>query len=351
MKLFGGRAKREPSEEGAAPRRRPKRRTVIILSVLLLVAGLGTYGVLAARNAIQPPPIIPASPRTASQAERPGGGGEPEPEPVEGTSPDLVWEGRREGVYTFILAGTEDDYNTDTLMVASLDTVNSKLDVLSIPRDTQVAPRGRVRKINAAWGVGGADELREELKALIGFAPDVYVVINLEGFVELVDNVIGGVEFDVPMKMDDSEAGIHLEAGSQTLNGQQAVQLVRFRHGYKMQDIQRIEMQHEFLFTVFRQTLKLKNVLKIPELASIAQEYMDTDLALGNLIWLGLELLNLQEGDIRFHTLPVDLGKTFGKTDYVLVRKNEALALLNESVNPYLEPLTAEDITVSRVYD
>jgi LCP family protein required for cell wall assembly len=288
--------------------------------------------------------------------------------PSDSAGEPVTPEGRREGVYTIILAGTDmDDYHTDVLMVAALDTKNKKLDVLSIPRDTQVAVKRANKKINAAWGVGmnarkgeknervaGAiEQLRAELKTVIGFVPDAYAVVDLRGFVKLVD-AMGGVEFDVPQDMRYSDPtqdlSINLKKGLQVLDGDKAIQLVRFRR-YREGDLKRVEVQQAFLTEVFKQLLSVKHIFKLSEFAAIAQENLRTDLSVGQMIWFGQELMKLEEGSITFHTLPGDPYAYYRGVNYVLIDRDAALKLVNEVINPFIKQITEENVNISHLRD
>ena len=58
-----------------------------------------------------------------------------------------------------------------------------------------------------------------------------YVEIDFDGFKAAVD-ALGGIDVDVPVTIDDDDAGGYVEAGQQTLNGDQALILCRSRHTY-----------------------------------------------------------------------------------------------------------------------
>lgn len=89
-----------------------------------------------------------------------------------------------------------DSYRTDSIMLARIDPVSKKVTLVSLHRDTMVdMGEYGVNKLNAA-------------------------------------HVFGGIEVDVPMTIDDEDAGGHLDAGLQTLNGDQALILCRARHAY-----------------------------------------------------------------------------------------------------------------------
>ncbi|MDR1158555.1 MAG: LCP family protein [Oscillospiraceae bacterium] len=358
-------AKKTPKEKTAG--KRPFR--PIFLGLLCIgVICLGWAGYLHLTNSvIAPPDTRPDGPHIADQdplddgVTAPVSDGAVTPRPV-------TPAGRREGVYTIILAGTDmGDYHTDTLMVAALDTKNKKLDVLSIPRDTQVAVKRANKKINAAWGVGmnarkgdksertvgAVEQLRAELKTVIGFVPDAYAVVDLNGFKKLVD-AMDGVEFDVPQNMRYSDPSqnlnINLKKGLQRLDGDKAIQLVRFRR-YREGDLKRVEVQQAFLTAVFKQLLSVKHIFKLPEFAAIAQENLRTDLSVGQMIWFGQELMKLEDGSIAFHTLPGDPGAYYRDVNYVLIYRDEALKLINETVNPFTKQITKENVNINHLRD
>ncbi len=113
---------------------------------------------------------------------------------------------KKEGLYNILIVGTDGDGGrTDTIMIASLDTTTHSVALMSIPRDTYINANYSVPKINSAYGAGGMGEsgiaaLENQLAKMLGFEVDGYVMVDLDGFVEIVD-LIGGVEFDVPMNM------------------------------------------------------------------------------------------------------------------------------------------------------
>ncbi|MFQ9801208.1 MAG: LCP family protein [Clostridia bacterium] len=110
---------------------------------------------------------------------------------------------------------------------------------------------------------------------------DFYVSVNFEGFRQVVD-AIGGVEFDVPKTIttwnDDYQRNVTVEAGPQVLDGEQAEAVVRHRKTYSEADLQRVQVQQEFMKAAAKQLLQGKNILKIPELIRICYKYVNTDL-------------------------------------------------------------------------
>ncbi len=260
---------------------------------------------------------------------------------------------RKDGFYTVLVCGTDDgNGGSDTIMLAAVDTENKTVNVVSFPRDTLVNEDWTVKKINSAYNRSGIDGVKEQVEK-IGFPVDFYVTVDLKAFIQLVD-AIGGVDFEVPINMnyDDPMQNLHIHytAGMQHLSGQQAMEVVRFRHnnnggGYPMQDLGRIETQQAFLKTVANKMFSLSSVIKIPEFARIFFDNVKSDLKLGEMIWFGNQLLEIGTDNISFSTLPGAPADVYGGSYYVL-DPEACLALLNTSFNPYNEALTMADMNI-----
>ena len=184
---------------------------------------------------------------------------------------------------------------TDTIMVASYNPKKQTASLLSIPRDTFIGRNentaGGFDKINAVYQLG-EEKILAAVNRLTGLDIKYYVVVDTQALIKLVDE-IGGVEFNVPIDMDYDDSSqdlhIHLKAGLQKLNGEQAENLVRFRHNnngtsypkeYGDNDTGRMRTQREFLNQLVKQTVKIENIVKIREILDIAYKYIDTNIAL-----------------------------------------------------------------------
>ena len=186
---------------------------------------------------------------------------------------------------------------TDTIIVASYNPNTQKATLLSIPRDTYTGKNPSKAtpsdKINALYSyTKGPEATLKLINEITGLNIDHYAVIKTEALIKLVD-AIGGVDFNVPIDMDyDDETQdlhIHLKAGQQHLNSDQAEQLVRFRHNndltsypeeYGDNDTGRMRTQREFIMQVLKQTLKPENIFKIGEILDIANQYVITNIDL-----------------------------------------------------------------------
>ena len=209
---------------------------------------------------------------------------------------------------------------TDTIIVASYNPKTQKATLLSVPRDTYIGKNknkaNTYDKINALYQKSPEKTL-EAINELTGLNIKYYVVINNNALVELVDK-IGGVEFDVPIKMKYTDTSqklyINLEKGFQRLNGDQAEQLVRFRKNdngtsypseYGDNDTGRMKTQREFLKAVAKQTLQVKNVTKIKSLMDIFKRNVTTNITDWNTVSAYIPYaIEFDTENIRTETIP-----------------------------------------------
>lgn len=334
---------------------------VVVSFIAVLLILFAVYKSWAKLPEVPPLPTLPAFEESAT------------PDPVTGVVPSYepIVSDRKENFYTFLVVGkdTGGGGNTDTMMLAAYDIPNQKLSVMSLPRDTMVDPRhpDRNHKLNAVWNLGlyyadkgskkqGQDYLKEAVGDLTGIYPDFYVAVNWEAFGRLVD-AIGGVEFEVPfdMKYKDPTQNLVIDqpAGRRRLSGDDAMQVVRWRHNnsgsvqYADADLGRIRTQQNLMKEIVRQCLQIKNVTKINEFAEIFTEEVETDLTVGNLVAFAERAIlgGLTMDNVTFCTLPVS-GVSVKGESYVQVKPEEMLALLNESFNPYKNDLEFANLNV-----
>ncbi|MFN6482884.1 MULTISPECIES: LCP family protein [unclassified Nostoc] len=179
---------------------------------------------------------------------------------------------------------------SDVMLLVKFDPETKKINMLSIPRDTRTEIEGHgVKKINAANVDGGPALTAKTVSNLLGGAGiDRYVRINVLGVAKLID-ALGGVTVYVPKDMkyqDDSQhLYINLKAGKQHLNGDQALQLLRFRHD-ELGDIGRIQRQQMVIRALMDQTLNPATVAQLPKVLDVVKDHIDTNLTVEELVAL-----------------------------------------------------------------
>ncbi|MDI6711180.1 MAG: LCP family protein [Bacillota bacterium] len=180
---------------------------------------------------------------------------------------------------------------SDTIMFISAEPRQHRVSILSIPRDTRVEIPGHGwDKINAATALGGAELAQKTVSGFLDVPIDYYVLTNFEGFKKLVD-ILGGVTLDVEQDMQHREGDgyvIDLKKGVQRLDGEKALQYVRYR-GYAMGDITRAEKQQKFLKALAQELVQSRNITKLPKLVPQLRECVETNMSVREMArWAGV---------------------------------------------------------------
>jgi len=238
---------------------------------------------------------------------------------------------------------------TDTIIVATYNPKNQTASLLSIPRDTFVGKNPLTGsgsdKINVLYQKGPEKTL-EKVNQLTGLDLEYYMVIDNQALIELVD-VIGGVEFEVPINMnyDDptQDLHIHLNKGMQEINGEKAEQLLRFRKNndnttypaeYGGDDYGRMRTQREFMIETAKQTIQAKNILKVKDIIDIVYEYVETNISIATIKDYVPYAVNIDINAIQSAVLP---GGSYGPTTtpaypywFFIADKKETAELIDE---------------------
>ena len=197
---------------------------------------------------------------------------------------------------------------SDAISVVHINPNESKVRVLSIPRDTRVSVEGiGITKINHAYAHGGISLLTDTVMEFLSIPIDGYVVVNTQGIRELID-IIGGVEVDIKKKMkyDDYAANLHInfDEGVQHLDGERLLHYIRFRKDSKG-DIGRIERQQEVVKKLFHQIFRLKTLVVSPQLVSTFLKTVKTNVPFPKLNnYLGMLISADDQLNIRSFTVP-----------------------------------------------
>ena len=178
---------------------------------------------------------------------------------------------------------------SDTMLMLRFDPSSERVAVMSIPRDTRTNVDGVITKINEANREGGPALSAEAVSELMGgVGIDRYMRINVQGVEKLID-ALGGVEVNVPKDMkyqDDSQhLYINLKAGEQRLDGDKALQFLRFRYDDNG-DIGRVQRQQMLMRALVEQALNPTTIARLPKILSVIQSHVDTNLSVEELVAL-----------------------------------------------------------------
>ena len=197
---------------------------------------------------------------------------------------------------------------TDTIFLLRFDPQTKRVVLLSVPRDTKTLVEGKGEtKINEANDFGGAASSAKATSNLLGGVPiDRYVRVNVQGIEKLLD-ARGGVTLYVPKNMryqDDSQKlYIDLKQGKQHLNGNQALQFLRFRYD-EDGDIGRVQRQQMMIRALIEQTLNPITLARVPQIVSVIQENIDTNLSVEEFVALGGFGVQIDRSKVEMLLLP-----------------------------------------------
>lgn len=197
---------------------------------------------------------------------------------------------------------------SDVIMVVSIDPQLKEAGILSIPRDTRVyIPEVEdYEKIAHAHAYGGPALAVKTVEQFLKVPIHYYVRVDFEAFKKAVD-VLGGVDVYVPQDMDYDDPYqnlyIHIKKGNQHLNGEQALQFVRYRQ-YDGGDIDRIKAQEEFLKAVIKKASSLSSVLKVPDLIRELSPYIKTDLTTQEMLNLAAVAAGIKPASVQMGIIP-----------------------------------------------
>jgi LCP family protein required for cell wall assembly len=305
----------------AGPVRRPRRMEAGVLAVLLLVVvavhaeaayyawSFYTFDVDVSNNVLadSKPTETPSATATPSPTPtplpwQPGSSFE-----AATPAPDPTVEPPASHHITMMLAGLDwlpgrRGGQYDALMLVSLDTDTNKVVMVSFPRDTAYfdyywgGRTGVNTKINNFANLVERNQIHapappagmpmskykfvvlgNELGYLAGIKVDYYAVIDMQGFINLVD-VAGGVCFTVPKAVVDPSQHTSIGAGYQCMSGTTALKYARSRHGSN--DYQRANRQQLVIAALARKIASTSGIARLPRLLSLGSKIIQTNFPL-----------------------------------------------------------------------
>ena len=138
---------------------------------------------------------------------------------------------------------------------------------VSLPRDAiidrpdctlrggEVVPGAETVMFNTAFSEGGAQCAVQTVEALTGIFIDHFLVLDFNGFKDMVD-AVNGVEVCIPKEVNDPEHNIFFDSGTQVLTGQDALNYVRERYVLSVTgDIGRMKRQQAFIASMINRVM------------------------------------------------------------------------------------------------
>ncbi|WP_149547656.1 LCP family protein [Streptomyces marokkonensis] len=254
------------------------------------------------------------------------------------------------------LGGGADDGSarSDTAMIVHVHEGHKKASVVSLPRDTLIDrpacedteggthPAANGVMFNSAYSTGGAACAVKTVESITDLRMDHYLEIDFTGFQKLIDE-LGGVEVTTTEDIEDPDSHLDLPAGTHRLDGEQALGLVRTRHGVgDGSDLGRIQLQQAFVRALVRQVKEVgvfTSPKKLYSLADSATKAVTTDSGLGSvnsLMSFASGLKGIGPGNMHMITMPVQYDPANGNRVLPLKDKSRLVwdALRNDEPIP-----------------
>ncbi len=227
----------------------------------------------------------------------------------------------REGESNDLESEGATDERSDTTILIHVSADRKDAYGVSLPRDAvidrpdcrvkgETVPGEQAAMFNTAFTVGGAQCTIQTVEELTGIYIDHFVTVDFNGFKDMVD-AVGGVEVCIPKDVDDDEVDIHLDAGTQELTGQDALNYVRERHVLSLTgDIGRMKRQQAFIASMVNKVMSAGTLSRPDQVYSFLDAATDSiavdeDLdSLGALFDLVTQFKDTGLARIKFVTVP-----------------------------------------------
>lgn len=267
-----------------------------------------------------------------------------------------------EGQFTVLFLGFDSRENGsgglhDVSYLMQFGLAPAGLTILQIPRDTYMPGYAEhspcpTHKFNSIYTCGdpalsGIQRVVNACEESFGVPVDAYVTTDCDAVAQIVD-LLGGVPADIPYRIA-FEPGRVIEPGPQTLTGEQAEWLLRYRKGYAMGDIGRIEAQRIFMAALLE---KLKTLPRLRLLAVgenvLTQGLASTDLDIRDLARLADLAETITPENTEIFLLPGESAELDGQSLWS-VHKQAALDLINAKLRTRQRPLLPAESTLTEL--
>ncbi|PLS36899.1 hypothetical protein CYV26_01500 [Carnobacterium maltaromaticum] len=239
----------------------------------------------------------------------------------------------------------EDAGRSDSILVATVNTIEDSVKLVSIPRDTVVTIPGYGKdKVNAAFAYGGINLAVETVENYLNIPINFYTKINMEGMVDLVD-AVGGINVDNKYAFELD--GVELDVGNFDLNGNQALQYARMRKQDPAGDFGRQERQKEVISKIVKNALSINSLTNFNKIFNAVGKNVETNFT-GSELWElaknyastanNIANLTLEGPDGFLYYIP-----SYGQDVYVWQPSSESLQEVSNQLRKHLG-LTAESI-------
>ncbi|MGW9557386.1 LCP family protein [Nocardiopsis sp. NPDC055551] len=217
--------------------------------------------------------------------------------------------------------GEAEGERPDTMLIASVNVDNGAATLVNLPRDLMVDLPGceavegyegmdpQQGMINSVMTLGGVGCQWKAVEQVTGVHLDHFLMMDFTGFKDMVD-ALGGVQMCIPEAVDDPKAHLRLDAGLQTLDGEDSLGFVRSRYAQgDGSDLSRIDRQQEFMGAMLREVLSsdvMTNPVTITNFLRAVTDSISTDddLTVDIMTDLAISMREVDLNRVQFVTVP-----------------------------------------------
>ena len=209
-------------------------------------------------------------------------------DPKPGVNPGVMDLEPFTGVRLYMLIGSDfrpqSGFRTDTLILVAVDGTSGKASMVSFPRDLWVSiPGYGEQRINTVMQTGGFQLLANTLQTNFGIYPTQYAMIDMPGFIEVID-VLGGIEFTTEYYTGDicerylrPDKWCEVYPGTVSMDSDWALWYVRAR--YNSSDFDRMRRNQEVAKAIFDKAISPAGMLRTPELMRIYESDVQSNIS------------------------------------------------------------------------
>ncbi|MFC0013566.1 MULTISPECIES: LCP family protein [Allobacillus] len=236
----------------------------------------------------------------------------------------------------------------DALVVATFNKKENSINLVSIPRDSYVDVPYQLEKdkITHVHAKAGLDETVDTVEGLLDVPVDYYVRLDFEAFVKVVDT-LGGVPFDVPYYMEESNSqdekgSIVLQPGKQQLTGEEALAVARTRKYDN--DLMRGQRQMELLDTILKETMSVSNLTKYGDLINDISDHLTTNMPFNEMVSLHSYITDMN--GVQMDKMQLSGNNLMKNGVYYFELENESVEAIQKDLREHLGlPTSVADST------
>ena len=264
-----------------------------VVAVFLIQAGQGLMSDVISKLGSSESTVMDPNSQGGNPAEQ-----TPDPE-----NPEV----KKDKAATFLLIGLDyNNKNADAIFLVGINATKKQATVALIPSDTEITEGTNKYNLGSLYGSRGINFFKSAIQEETGVLADYYAAMPMSALTNLID-ILGGIKYKVPCTMYHYDPyqnlRINLAAGEQTLNGDQALQMLCYR-GYSDGITGREDTQLGFVRSFCLSFMSPSNLSRAKAILNNMYYNCETDFSEASFKELGEMMFNLSSYAPTFTRIP-----------------------------------------------